>query len=148
MALEEKFTDVANNEFYSIAYQRALEDRKLMGSRCRKCGHICVPPKPICPRCHGGEMVLEQMKGKGKLASYTVISVAPPLMSEEGYDRNNPYCSGIVDLEEGVKIPARIVGVDVHEPEKIMLGMRLSAKYVDVQHKSGKKTFLAFEPEG
>ena len=92
-------------------------------------------------------MVLEEMKGKGRLLSYTVIAVAPPLMVEEGYDRNNPYCSGIVELEEGAKVPARILGVKVDEPRDIRLNMVLSAKYVDIEHAGRKKTFLAFEPE-
>lgn len=146
MALEEKFAEVENNEFYSAAYQRFLAEGKLIGSKCRTCGHVCVPPEPICPRCYGGEMVLEEMKGKGRLLSYTVIAVAPPLMVEEGYDRNNPYCSGIVELEEGAKVPARIVNVNVRNPEKIELGMGLSIKYLKVGQGNETKTFLAFEP--
>lgn len=145
MALEGKFTEVANNEFYSAAYQRFLSDKRLMGSRCEECGHISVPPKPICPKCQGTKMTLEEMKGKGRLASYTVINVAPPLMVEEGFNRNNPYCSGIVELEEGPKIMARILGVDVTKPEKIRLGMPLSATYIDAEHSGEKTTFLAFK---
>jgi len=147
MALEEKFTEVTNNEFYSAAYHRFLSDKKLMGSRCRECGHISVPPKPICPKCQGGKMELEEMKGRGTLASYTVINVAPPLMVEEGFDRNNPYCSGVVELEEGPKITARILGLDLTKPEKIRVGITLLARYVDAEYKDGKKTFLAFEAE-
>ena len=38
-------------------------------------------------------------------------------MVEEGYDRNNPYCSGAVELVEGPRVVARIEGVDTLHPE-------------------------------
>ena len=37
-------------------------------------------------------------------------------MIEAGYGRDNPYCSGIVKLKDGVSISAQILGVDVDHP--------------------------------
>ncbi len=144
MALESKFSEVAENKFYSLAYHQFLSERKLMGSKCKKCGHLSVPPKPICPKCQGGEMELVEMKGKGKIAAYTVIAVAPPLMVEEGFDREHHYCSGVVELEEGPKITARILGVDLAKPEQIKIGTPVTVDYVEAMHGGEKKTLLAF----
>ncbi|NWG03502.1 MAG: hypothetical protein HXY44_11670 [Syntrophaceae bacterium] len=33
-------------------------------------------------------------------------------MVKEGYDRNNPYIVGVVELEEGVMALVRIIGMD------------------------------------
>jgi uncharacterized OB-fold protein len=87
-----------------------------------------------------------ELKGKGKLATFTCIRVGPPWMVEQGYDRNHPYCSGVVELEEGVKIDARIEGVDATKPETIKIGMPLAVAYL--HHGEGEKmeTFLAFKP--
>ena len=38
-------------------------------------------------------------------------------MIEQGYGRDKPYVSGVVELDEGVKISARIIGVDATKPE-------------------------------
>ena len=144
MALEGEFTRIAENGFYSAAYNRFISQGKLMGSKCRKCGAIYVPPRPICPKCHARETELVVMKGKGKLAAYTVIAVGPPMMVEEGFDRENPYCSGVVELEEGARITARILGVDVAKPDQIKIGTPVTVEYQERVHSGEKVTFLAF----
>lgn len=144
MALESKFSEVAENEFYSLAYAKFLSEKKLKGSKCKKCGHISVPPKPICPKCQGSDMELAEMKGKGKLAAYTVVAVGAPLMLEEGFDREHHYCSGVVELEEGVKVTARILGMDTTKPDQIKIGTPVTVEYVEAMHGGEKKTFLAF----
>jgi len=151
MALENKLTEVAENKLYSLAYNKLLSEHKLMGSRCNKCGHLAVPPKPICPECHGTEMELKEMKGRGKLVAYTVVAVGSPLMVEEGYGREKYYCCGIVELEEGAKICARISGVDISKPDLIKIGTPLKLDYVeaahaaDPTHEEGERTFLSFK---
>jgi uncharacterized OB-fold protein len=85
------------------------------------------------------------MKGKGILAAYTVITVVPPLMVEEGFDRQHPYCCGIVELEEGAKVSARILGLDPAEPERIKVGTPLTAEFVEAEHEGEKRTFLGFK---
>lgn len=144
MALEDKFARVAENEFYSAAYDRFISEGKLMGSKCQQCGARYVPPRPICPKCHASEMELVAMKGKGRLAAYTVITVGTPLMVEEGFDRDHPYCSGVVELEEGARITARILGVDVTQPDQIKIGTPVAVEYQEQVHGGEKKTFLAF----
>jgi len=151
MALENKLTEVAENKLYSLAYNKLLSEHKLMGSRCSKCGHLAVPPKPICPECHSSEMELEEMKGRGKVVAYTVVAVGSPLMVEEGYGREKHYCCGIVELEEGAKICARISGVDTSRPEQIKIGTPVVLDYVeaahaeDPTHEQGERTFLSFK---
>lgn len=144
MALEERFRETAENPFYSAAYIRFLNDRKLMGSKCKNCGWVSIPPKPICNKCQNDDMELLEMKGKGKLIAYTVIGVGAPIMVEEGFDRMHPYCSGVVELEEGPRILTRILGVDVKQPEKIKIGAPVRAEYVEALHGGESKVFLAF----
>ena len=85
------------------------------------------------------------MKGNGKLAAFTSITIGPPFMIEEGFDRKNPYCVGVVELDEGVRIDARIEGVDAKNPESIKVGIPLSVKYLHRGEGEKMKTFLAFE---
>jgi uncharacterized OB-fold protein len=66
------------------------------------------------------------------------------MMIEEGFDRNNPYCTGIVELKEGVRIAARILGVDVNNPERIRIGTPVKIEYLEKMHRGEKKHVLAF----
>jgi len=86
------------------------------------------------------------MKGMGKLSAFTCIAVGPPSMIEEGYDRQNPYCCGVVELEEGARVVARIHAVDAKRPETIRIGMPLKVKFLHRGEGASLTTILAFEP--
>ena len=49
--------------FSDISYEWFLNEERLMGSRCTTCGALFVPPRPICIRCHGTDMVWVEMEG-------------------------------------------------------------------------------------
>ena len=103
-------------------------------------------PRPICVSCYGSEMEWFEFKGKGKLAAFTSIVVAPPFMAQEGFGRNNPYLVGVVDLQEGVKSVSRITGLDARKPDQIKVGIPLRADFVSKGEGPARKTFLAFKP--
>ena len=132
--------------FSDISFKRYLAEEKLMGSRCKQCAALFVPPRPICIKCHGSDMEWIEMKGKGTLAAFTSISIGPGFMTEEGYNRKNPYCVGVVELEEGARVDARIERVDATRPETIKVGMPMMVKFLHRGEGVDKKTYLAFEP--
>ena len=132
--------------FNDISYERFLNEGKLMGSRCNNCGSLFVPPRTICIKCSGTDMEWIEMKGKGKLAAFTCIAIGPPLMAKEGYDRQHPYVSGVVELEEGVRVVARIEGVDGSKPETIKIGTPLKVEFLHRGEGENSTTFLAFRP--
>ena len=132
--------------FSDIAYEQYLKEEKLMGSRCQDCDARYVPPRSICIKCFSSDMDWVEMKGKGRLAAFTCITIAPPFMIAQGYNRNNPYISGVVELEEGGRVDARIEGLDPNKPEEIKVGMPLKVKYLHTEVGEEKDTYLAFEP--
>jgi len=133
--------------FNDISYEQFLNEEKLMGSRCKKCGSLFVPPRSICIKCYANEMEWVEMKGKGKLAAFTCVAVGPPFMVEEGYDRKHPYVSGVVALEQGTRVVARIEGVDGNKPEAIKIGTPLQVEFLHRGEGDNLETFLAFKPE-
>ncbi|MFC2066379.1 Zn-ribbon domain-containing OB-fold protein [Chloroflexota bacterium] len=128
------------------SFHKFLNENKLMGSKCKKCGTVYSPPRPICLSCRSDEMGWVELKGKGKLLTFTSIYVGPPSMVAQGYNRTNPYCSGVVGLEEGVNIDARIEGVDANNPETIKIGMPLTVDFLHHGEGEQMETYLAFRP--
>jgi hypothetical protein len=135
---ERAFNDIAYNEF--------LNEEKLMGCRCRKCGERYVPPRPLCIKCFSIDLEWVQMKGTGRLAAFTCIAIAPPFMMAQGYDRKHPYISGVVELDEGGRVDARIEGVDPSKPESIRIGMPMKAAFIHRRNIDVPEAYLAFEP--
>ena len=127
-------------------FERFLDEEKLMGARCIGCGALFVPPRAICTKCHGSEMEWVETKGEGRLVAFTCISIGTPAMIAEGYDRNNPYCSGAVELVEGPRVVAQIEGVDTLRPETIKVGMLVKATFLHQGADEKRKTVLGFTP--
>jgi uncharacterized OB-fold protein len=132
-----------DRDYSSASFYQFLAEKRLMGTRCKKCQALYVPPHPICTKCHGDDMEWAEMRGNGKLAAFTSIAVGPTCTIEEGYDRNNPYVVGIVKLDEGPKISARIRGLDAKNPEGIKIGTPLTVEFPD--QIEGKGCYLAFK---
>ena len=131
--------------FSAASFDQYVAEHKLMASRCASCGAMHLPPRAICPKCHSDQMEWVETSGKGKLAAFTVIYVAPNAMIAQGFTREKPYISGIVEIEEGPKISARITGFDPTKPDTIKVGSELAVDFVEFGEGEAKKTNLAFK---
>lgn len=132
--------------FTQHAYNRLLDQDQLAGARCEACGHITVPPRPLCRACHKTDLAWQPLEGTGSLQTFTRIAVVPPAMAAQGYGRTNPYCSGVVELIEGCRVAARIVGVDAGDDEALKIGMAVKAVFLHPDDETTGATVLAFEP--
>ncbi len=129
--------------FTVASFNQFLNEKKLMGTRCTQCGQLYLPPRAICPHCFSEQLDWVELAGKGKLGAFTIIYVGPTPMVNAGYSRENPYVSGIVELDEGVKISAQILGVDAKHPEMIHVGLPVSVDFVQ----RGEQNYLAFKAD-
>ncbi|HUE98995.1 MAG TPA: Zn-ribbon domain-containing OB-fold protein [Anaerolineales bacterium] len=135
---------MTDQDFTHIGFQKHLSEHKLMGTQCKSCGAKYLPPRPLCVICYGDAMEWIEMPGEGKLAAFTTVHIAPTAMIAAGYGRDNPYCSGIVTLENGLSISAQILGLDVNQPQTIEIGVPLKVEFIERGEGNEKKTFLAF----
>lgn len=121
-------------------FSRELEAGRLVGSRCKSCGAVFIPPRPLCSRC-GGETENLNLKGEGTIESFTVIHV-PPLPLKNAA----PYILALVRLEEGAMVMGRLLGYDPNRPEEIKMGSRV--KFEPLREKRGEteETIIAFKP--
>lgn len=127
-------------------FYKALNEEQLIGSRCENCGAFAIPQRKICPKCHSTQTKIINYSGKGKLAAYTVIFVPPIMMAEAGYSAKNPYCVGIIELEEGPRVSAQILDVDVQNPENIKIGTSMTMSTISRGEGERQANFLAFKP--
>ncbi len=102
-------------------FYKFVSERKLMAAKCKKCGTMLLPPRPMCTKCFSSDLEWVELKNKGKLLTYTVIHVSP-----KQFESLIPYAVGIVKLEDGPKLPGMIQGV---EPEKISVGISLEVDF-------------------
>lgn len=139
MSTERPFTPASFTQF--------LNEKKLMGSHCTNCGGIFLPPRAICPKCYSDQLEWVEFSGKATLVAFTSIYIAPTAMIAAGYGRDKPYLAGVVELDDGVKISAQILGLDASRPDQVKIGTALTAEFVERGEGEAKKTALAFRVE-
>ncbi len=127
----------AERPFTVQSYVEFLNQKKLMGAKCKDCGHINLPPRIVCAKCYKGNMEWVEVPGKGKLASFSTIYIGSSFMNAKGYSPKKPYCFGTVDLDAGVSISGHIKGVNELDADSIKIGTPLKVVYED-----GKETFI------
>ena len=130
---------------YSKSFYSALNSDKLIGSKCNACGHLVSPQRGICPQCQSNDVEVVEFSGKGTLVAFTVISVPPTHMAEAGYSNKNPYCVGIVELEEGPRVTAQILDVDMQQPQNIKIGKPVTMTIIERGSEDEHHKYLAFK---
>lgn len=84
--------------------------------RCKACGVLRHPPRPMCGACQSIEWDSVPAKGGGTVYSYTVLH-HPKF---PGYDY--PLVCAVIELDEGTRIVSNVVGCD---PATVTIGMRV-----------------------
>ena len=111
----------AQSTFGIESFYKFVGEGKLMGAKCNKCSEVLLPPRPVCTNCYSKDLSWVELKGSGKLLTYTVIHVAP-----KQFETLAPYPVGIVKLDEGPQLLGMIRNI---EPDKIKIGMELTIDF-------------------
>lgn len=85
----------------------------LIASECADCGKRVFPPTDICPECLSENMSRLGLSRRGTLYSWSVVHAAP-----KGWSL--PFVAAYVDLPEGVRVFAHMVGID---PARLVMDM-------------------------
>src|ERR1051325_10122013 len=87
-------------------YWAAAKQGRLLIKECRACGKPFFYPRARCPRCWSPETAWRYASGKGTVYTFTVVyqNDLPPFRDRV------PYVVAVVDLEEGVRMTAKIEG--------------------------------------
>ena len=101
-------------------YNEALKENKLLGLKCQECGTVTVPPKMVCRKCTSPNMEVVELKGKGKIQTFTTCNVAP-----EGREDEVPYVILLVELDEGPWIMGNLTGIDPKTTTVELIGKRV-----------------------
>jgi 3-oxo-4,17-pregnadiene-20-carboxyl-CoA hydratase alpha subunit len=95
---------------------------RLLIQRCKHCGTLRHPPRPMCSECRSYEWDVVDATGRGTVYSFVVNHY--PQVPAFDY----PLAVGLIELEEGTRLVANVIGV---EPGEIQVGMRVEVEWVD-----------------
>jgi len=97
------------------------DEPQLIGTKCTSCGNYFFPKKMACsnPDCKEKKVEDTLLSRRGKLYSYTIqyYPPPPPFKYTEPF---MPYGIGLIELPEGVRLPAMLT---ISDPADIKIGM-------------------------
>jgi uncharacterized OB-fold protein len=85
-------------------YYEALRRGELLIQQCTACQKSIMYPKHRCPHCQSAELGWQRASGQGTLHSIAIQRVGAPT----GFEADLPYAVGVVVLDEGVRLLARL----------------------------------------
>ena len=102
----------------SAPYWQGAKAHKLLLPRCNACGKFWFPPSGRCVHCLSPDFAWRESAGKGRIYSSVVFH----RVYHPAFEADVPYAVAIVELDEGPRLLANIVGTP---PEDIRCDMRV-----------------------
>lgn len=95
------------------------KEGKVLVAKCKKCNNIQLATILYCLKCNSDELEHIEFEGKGDVATYTILHVAP-----EGYEQHIPYAWVIFNLDEtNIKASGFLGGVK--DPKELPLNSKV-----------------------
>ena len=89
------------------------ETYRLIGVKCKDCGHITYPKYEICPACGSFKLEEYKLSKRGTVNTFCISYAVPP-----GFEA--PIVPVVVDLDGGGKYQGLIT--EVSKPEDVKIG--------------------------
>lgn len=107
---------------------------QLVGTRCRRCGAHFFPRRTVCARCLSQDTEVVALSAVGTLYTYTVVHQSTP-------EFPTPYILVYVDLPEGVRLLAPLVGVEM---DQVRTGLPLRLRVEPVRTDLEGRTVIGY----
>ena len=109
---------------------------KLTLPYCDKCEACFYYPRRWCPQCFNQDLSWQEVSGKGKVYSFSVIHQAPMA----SYQGDVPYVLAVIELQEGPRMMTNVVNCRV---EDVSVEMPVEVTFEE----RGDMTIPQFQPQ-
>jgi len=90
----------------SAPFWEGAKRHKLLLPRCHACGRFWFPPSQRCMHCLSANFAWQEAAGQGRIYSFVVYH----RVYHPAFEQDVPYAVAIVELDEGPRLLANIVG--------------------------------------
>ncbi len=120
-------------------FYTSLEEGKILGRKCPKCGNVEFPPVYACNECGSYETEWYEISGKAKVHS---IVLPAALSSKPEYKKMGKFAYGEIELEEGTRLNAVIRGISKKNRAELTAKLPLNCHAVIIERDAGFKTVV------
>jgi uncharacterized OB-fold protein len=118
----------------SAPFWEGAKAHRLLLPRCKACGRFWFPPSRRCVHCLSADFAWAESRGAGRIYSFVVFH----RVYHPAFEQDVPYTVAIVELDEGPRLIANIVGTP---PDDVRCDMRVRVVFEE----RGEHTIPQFE---
>jgi len=108
-----------------------VNNNKLVVQKCLDCNTLQFFPRPVCVHCFGEKLGWQEVKGTGKVYSFTIVTVPrSPAFRKQVEQTGAPIIFAAIDLDEGIRMMSQIVDC---KPGDVQIGSKVKAIFEQVE---------------
>ena len=119
-------------------WYEALDEGKMLGLKCGRCGAVEFPPVYCCNTCSSTDMEWAEISGNAKMLDFVLPS---PFFTKPENAQLGPYCYASIELEEGSYFSAIVVGVSKENKREMRARLPVPVK-AEVLQRDGFRTVV------
>ncbi|MDR1245755.1 MAG: zinc ribbon domain-containing protein [Clostridiales Family XIII bacterium] len=120
-------------------FYNALEEGKILGRKCTKCGHVEFPPYLACNIC--GNLDTEWHEMSGKAVAMQIMAPSFGFSDKSFRDRVGDYCVGSVKPEESGELVTCFIGVSPGRVDELRGKIPFPVRPIIIQEDGYKMVF-------
>lgn len=128
-----------NLKFIVKAFYEALEEGKILGRKCTKCGHVEFPPYLACNTC--GNLDTEWYEMSGKAVATQIMGPSFGFSNKGLKEQVGEYCVGAIQPEESDELDTCFIGLSPSRVDELRDKLPLPVKPVILQQDGYKMVF-------
>ena len=103
-------------------FEELRDQKKIMGTKCSRCGRVMVPPRIFCEECFVDANEWIEVSNQG-----TLITFGDSYLSTDGKLLEEPWMLGIIRLDGSDGGLVHYIGEAT--PEELKIGMKMEAVF-------------------
>lgn len=108
-------------------YWEQAKAGKLVFQECDDCDEVQFYPRVLCTQCKSRSLSWVESSGRGTLFTFSIVHLPP----HPGFKEDLPYIAAIIELDEGVKMPSQVIGIEP-DPDQLHIGMKLEVAFEEI----------------
>lgn len=110
----------------SSFFWEAARGGRLLVQRCQACSKLQYPPDVVCVHCQSLQLVPEQVSGRGRVWSFTIVD----RLFHAGFADALPYVVALIELDEQTDLRVLTNVIDI-APRDVSIGLPVEVTFED-----------------
>ncbi|MBY9003698.1 MAG: Zn-ribbon domain-containing OB-fold protein [Candidatus Lokiarchaeota archaeon] len=112
---------------YLDKFYDGLENKKIMGNKCPKCGDVFVPPRKICGKCNVVIPLDENWVDLPETGTLMNFTITPYRINDRTSRKAKDWTIGMIQIDgSNTSVVYRLLNM---EPEDIKIGMKVKIEW-------------------